>query len=86
MSWLADVVDLANEQLGDRNVTIGPSYFMRSGLDEATLNLVWAHAVRPYLEEHLFGDRGRLEQFDLVKLREKADAMAPADGEGIEAP
>ena len=88
MSWLADVVELANAQLGDRNVTIGPSYFMRPGLDEPTLSLVWAHAVRPYLEEQLFGDRGRLEQFELIKLRAKAAAAAaaPADGEGIEAP
>src|SRR5262249_10012300 len=28
LGWVADVVDLANERLGDRHVAIGPSYFM----------------------------------------------------------
>ena len=34
MTWVADVVDSANEKLNDRNAAIGPSYFMKDALDE----------------------------------------------------
>ena len=38
----------------DANFAIGPSLFMRPGLDEAGLRRVWKHSVIPYLEEYYF--------------------------------
>ena len=43
MEWVADVVDLANEKLANRDAAIGPSYFMREGIDEEQVRLVWKH-------------------------------------------
>ena len=69
MAWLADVVDRANELLGDRDAAIGPSYFLRGDLDEEKLELVWKHSVLPFLAEQLYGEPDRLRDFDLGVLR-----------------
>ena len=72
MEWLADVVKLANEKMkGDRHAAIGPSYFMKEGLDETAVRRIWKHSVRPYIEERRYG-QGDLSEFDLDKLREEA--------------
>ena len=70
MEWVSDVVDRANERLkNDRDAAIGPSYFMKKGLDEDAVSRIWKHSVKPYIEERLFGDAERLDEFDLEKLR-----------------
>ena len=73
MEWVAEVVDLANSQLReDRHAAIGPSYFMRSNLNENDVSLIWEHSVLPYIEERLFGyDSTRLDDFALRGLRRR---------------
>ncbi len=75
MEWLADVLAAANDLLGDRNVAVGPSHFMRPDLDEKIVARIWRHSVLPTIEEHFFGDEARLAEFQLEALRE---AVAPA--------
>ena len=71
MSWVADVVDRANELLSDdRHAAIGPSYFMKEGLNEDAVKRIWKHSVLPYIEERLFGDNNRTADFDLDKLKQ----------------
>ena len=84
MEWVADVVDLANEKLSDRHAAIGPTYFMRKdGLDEEMVGLIWEHNVLPYIEEQLYGEHSRMDEFDLKKLRRNADnGPDPADEDG----
>ena len=88
MTWVADVVDRANERLDDRHAAIGPSYFMTEGLDEGKVEMIWEHNVLPYLEERLFGDSDRLADFGLDKLRSEGDnadnAEAERDGDGTD--
>ena len=79
MQWVADVVDEANGRLGDRHVAVGPSYFMREGLDERKVRLIWDHAVLPYVEEHLFGEPGRLREFQLDALRGTGTGSADSE-------
>ena len=76
MEWVAEVVDRANDALrNDREAAIGPSYFMRSGLDEDVVKRIWKHSVLPYIEERLFGESDdRRGEFDLDRLRR---AVAP---------
>ncbi len=69
LEWVASVVDQANERLNDRHAAIGPSHFMRPDLTERWVNLIWRHAVLPYLEELLLGEEDRLKDFDLTSLR-----------------
>ena len=81
MVWVADVVDLANRELNDRQAAIGPSYFMREGLDEEMVGLIWKHNVLPYIEEHLYGERERLARFGLDALRREVNRAGMEDGE-----
>ena len=75
--WVADAVDEANRKLGDRQVAIGPSYFLRSDLTEEWVEIIWEHAVLPYLSEQFFDEEERLEEFDLSALK---IAIAGTDG------
>jgi hypothetical protein len=68
MQWVAELLDQANRRLGDRNVAIGPSHFMRKDLDEAVLARVWRYSVLPSIEEQFFGDAGRIKDFQLDAL------------------
>ena len=68
MQYVADLVDRANERLDDRHAAIGPSYFMKEGLDDRKIEMIWEHNVLPYVEERLFGESERLGDFDLSKL------------------
>ena len=73
MLWVADVVNEANKILReDKNAAIGPSYFMKEGLDEEFVSRIWEHSVLPYIEECLFGDHARIGEFDLDRLKDKA--------------
>ena len=78
MARVADLVDRANEKLNDRNAAIGPSYFMnpKPRLDDAAVGRIWKHSILPYIEEHLFGEHERLDEFALASLRK---AGAPGD-------
>ena len=71
MSWLAGLVDVANERLGDRHLSVGPSYFMgdAEGLDEDRARRIWKRAVIPYIEEQFFGNEDRLAEFDFDLLK-----------------
>lgn len=70
LHWLAEALAEANSMLGDRNVAIGPSHFMRDDLDETKAARIWRHSVLPTIEEHFFGDPERLAEFELERLRQ----------------
>lgn len=80
MEWVADVVDQANEKLDDWHAAIGPSYFLKHGLDGEKVERIWKHSVFPYIQEHLFGQDDRLGEFDLDTLRAEV-ARGGADSE-----
>ena len=93
MTWVADVIECANAILSDQDAAIGPSYFMKENLDEDMVRLIWEHNVRPYIAERLFGQRERLAEFDLDRLRNARandpandarteDSTGPHDGDG----
>ena len=83
MVWVADVVERANEVLEtDRHAAIGPSYFMKPGLDGTAVRRIWKHSVLSYIEERLFGEGDRLGQFDLDRLRRETGHSA-AQGQDV---
>ena len=79
--WVADMVDEANRRLGDRQVAIGPSYFLREDLTEEWVEIIWEHAVLPYLSEQFFDEEERLEEFGLKRLTK---AVTGAQEEGAD--
>ena len=82
MEWVADVVKNVNEKLrDDRHAAIGPSYFMKDGLDKKAVERIWRHSVLPYIEECLFGDNEKIGEFDLKKLMAEGSPLdCIADG------
>ena len=82
---VAGLVDRANALLIDEpHAAIGPSHFMKPGLDEAAVRRIWKYGVLPYIEERLFGqDNGRLADFDLDKLlgNDPSPQLPPTNGE-----
>ena len=83
MIWVADFVDKANSLLKGRNAgdaAIGPSYFMKKGIDDAMAERVWRHAVRPYLDERLFGEPDALREFDELWKHRVASPVGTGDG------
>ena len=88
MAWVADVVDLANDQLrDDRHAAIGPSHFMKPNLSEADVERIWKHSVLPYIQERLLGSADRMAGFELHALREKVarvSAMEASEKHGDE--
>ncbi|GGS14469.1 AAA family ATPase [Actinokineospora fastidiosa] len=86
MTWVAKVVAKANELLNDPDVAIGPSHFMRDGLDEKWVRRAWDHAVLPVLRDHFHGTPGRMSDFELATLRKQVDPSgAASDIAGVDA-
>ena len=79
MDWVARVVEQANGLLADEDAAIGPSYFMKENLDESMVRLIWEHNVLPYIAERLHGQRERLSEFDLEKLRNTRNGLGGDD-------
>ena len=78
MEWVAGVVKRANDLLrNDRHAAIGPSYFMKDGLDADAVDRIWKHSVRPYIEERRFGGDEVAEEFSLERLK----GRPPSDGD-----
>ena len=84
MEWVADVVDAANRKLQDRNGAIGPSFFLRPGLDDASMALIWKHEILPYLEDHFIDAPERLVDFDLERLKKEGAEAQVLAGEDLE--
>lgn len=67
-----------NEEIGeaDHDLKIGPSYFMRPGIDrDGGLSRVWDHDLLPLLEEHYAGRLSRTavrSRFGLPAIRRRA--------------
>ena len=85
MAWVADLVEKVNEKLkDDRHAAIGPSYFLKDGLDEAAVKRIWKHSVLPYIEERRFGGEEGSQEFELNTLLKKEsppDSQNNAGGE-----
>lgn len=76
LRWVADVVDLANRELADPHFSIGPSHFMRPDLTEEWVEMIWAHALLPYLQEHFHAEPRELERFNIESLRNRIGTKA----------
>jgi hypothetical protein len=86
MAWVSDVVDAANRELADRNGAIGPSFFMKTDLNQKRLELIWKHEIIPYLEDYYFDRPERVKAFALAALRKSLEAPETQPAIAAEAP
>jgi 5-methylcytosine-specific restriction endonuclease McrBC GTP-binding regulatory subunit McrB len=52
----------------DRHHTIGHAYFMKNGLDRATLKNIWDRKLYPLIEEYFFDQPDRAREFSFDKF------------------
>ena len=69
MSWVADMVERVNEQLGDRNLAIGHSHFMKRDLTEKQVERIWAFSILPYIEDNFFDSHEGAQAYAFNKVR-----------------
>ena len=83
---LERVLQEANKELADRHASIGPTYFMPKDrkLDDKRVRRIWRHNVMPYIEERLFDQEDRLEEFKLDRLRKRVKGQSPSTDEAQE--
>lgn len=80
--WIGELVGMVNVELirdlGGPHLQIGPSHFMKNGLDEQQVARIWAYNVFPYIEDQLFGQPARLREYEFgrVLARYRADSGA----------
>jgi 5-methylcytosine-specific restriction protein B len=83
---LPEIVDRVNNQLrvalGGDHLLLGPSYFMRPGIDEEALRRIWRYQIEPLIDDLFFGepDKARSFRFDEVWQELGAPAEEVAEG------
>ncbi|WP_420440288.1 McrB family protein [Candidatus Poriferisodalis sp.] len=86
-AWVAELLDRVNgeleQALGGDHLLIGPSHFIKWGLDETSVRRIWEYNIEPLIEDQLFGQQEVISRFrfDAVLTRHGPDANAP-DSEG----
>ena len=67
LETLPEIVDKVNNQLrallGGDHLLLGPSYFMKAGIDEEQLRRVWRFQIEPLIEDLFFGQSEHAAQF-----------------------
>ncbi len=84
----ADLVGMVNEDLRDRmgngDLLIGPSHFMKRGLDIDRMARIWRYDIEPFLEDQFFGDQDTIESYRWPKVLARHQARrAPVAADPI---
>jgi 5-methylcytosine-specific restriction protein B len=65
--WVGELVAKVNDQLakdlGGPHLQIGPSYFMKSGLDRDSVRRIWEYNIEPFIEDQFFGDPQKMDTY-----------------------
>lgn len=81
LAWLAELLDLANAQLNDRDLAIGPSHFMGGNMSETWARRAWNNSVIPTLREYFHSNASRLSAFDFDTLKTQIQVADVSDSE-----
>lgn len=79
-AWVADFVNSVNAKLsaemGGDHLLLGPSYFMRPGIDEEMLAQIWRYQIEPLIDDLFFGDdKARKFRFESVMADFRPDSQ-----------
>jgi 5-methylcytosine-specific restriction protein B len=66
--WVAGLVSMVNawlsQDLGGPHLQLGPSYFMRSTIDQPeVLRRIWRYDIMPFIEDQFFGEPTHIERY-----------------------
>lgn len=75
LETLPDIVDKVNNQLrvllGGDHLLLGPSYFMKEGIDEEQLRRIWRYQIEPLIDDLFFGQPAQAAQFRFDRVWEE---------------
>ena len=87
-TW-ATLVDMVNselrERVGNGDLLLGPSHFMKKGLDERLMKRVWEYNVEPLIDDLFFGDTAAIESFRWPAVVRRYRGLNPSAGLDLEA-
>jgi 5-methylcytosine-specific restriction protein B len=89
--WVAALVDMVNGELvadlGGPHLQIGPSHFMRKGMNETDLRRVWDYSVFPFIEDQLYGEPERIAKYEFSRVLAKyRNETGGEDGDAVVTP
>ncbi|MCT1355723.1 MULTISPECIES: McrB family protein [unclassified Gordonia (in: high G+C Gram-positive bacteria)] len=83
-AWVGEVVAQVNDELdrelGGPHLQLGPSHFMKRGLDKEALQRIWVYDIEPFIEDQFFGDATRITYFRFDQVWKRFNDLA---GESI---
>ncbi|MFK5634039.1 McrB family protein [Ornithinimicrobium sp. LYQ103] len=79
LEWLADVLDLVNDVVGDRDLAIGPSFFMGDPPTEQRARRAWDNSVLPTLRETFYSRPTVLEGLEFTALKDQVTGTVTDD-------
>lgn len=67
MAWVAGFLEHVNSRLvkdlGGPHLQIGPSHFMKKGLNRAELETIWRYSIMPFIEDQLWGQADLISSY-----------------------
>ena len=73
--WVGELVAQVNDELdvelGGPHLLLGPSHFMKQGLDEEAMRRIWKYNIEPFIEDQFFGDREQIEYFRFDQVHKR---------------
>ena len=73
--WIGELVAQVNDELdrelGGPHLLLGPSHFMKQGLDEEAMRRIWKYNIEPFIEDQFFGDREQIEYFRFDQVHKR---------------
>jgi 5-methylcytosine-specific restriction protein B len=82
-AWIGELVAQVNAELADAlggpHLQIGPSHFMKPGLDMVAVKRIWNYNIEPFIEDQFFGDRAQIEFFSFAQSLKRYQQSLGAD-------
>lgn len=73
--WVGALVDMVNDELAEElsgsHLLLGPSHFMKKGLNRKKLRRIWEYNIEPFIEDQFFGDPARIKRFRFAAIMER---------------
>ncbi|MGO0575480.1 McrB family protein [Ornithinimicrobium panacihumi] len=79
LTWLADLLEQVNGAIGDRELAIGPSFFMGDPPTEVRARRAWENSVMPTLRETFYNRPEVLEGLDFATLKDRVKGTVTDD-------
>ena len=69
--FVAQVNDELKDALGGDDLLVGPSHFMKAGLDTEAVRRIWEYNIEPFIEDQFFGNPAEIERFRFKNVYER---------------